>query len=100
MAQFNALVERYTDSEEKLDFRAGLVCAVIANVNRGKGKTFKPQDFMPGKKKGKLPTIEEMRLMNIAAGGKDIAPEEVPGDISMEEAKAKMALLKEESNGK
>ena len=44
---------------------------------------------------GKLPTLEEMRLINIAAGGKDIPQEVVVKDISIKEAQAKMAALKE-----
>ena len=29
------------------NWRAGQVCATIANVHRGKGKAYKPDDFMP-----------------------------------------------------
>lgn len=34
--------------EARADHRTGLVCSVIANVNRGRGKApFSPLDFMP-----------------------------------------------------
>ena len=34
--------------DERADVRAGMVCAVVHNVNRGKrGKAAKPTDFMP-----------------------------------------------------
>jgi len=61
-AQFEALAKRYADREEMLDYRTGLVCAVLANLYRKKGKRpFKPQDFMPkGRKPKRKQTPEEM----------------------------------------
>ena len=39
--------------EERSDWRSGSVCATLANVNRGKkGRTYKPEDFMPKFKQG------------------------------------------------
>lgn len=64
-----------------LDFRVGLVCALIANVNRNpkkQPKAFKPQDFMPkrGRKRKKKQEPEEMiaqlKIMNAAFGGEEI----------------------------
>lgn len=42
-----ALLERRSQAEEVKDYRAGMICAVIANLLTGKGKKYKPQDFMP-----------------------------------------------------
>lgn len=92
LVQFNALVEQYNQVQEVLNFRTGLICAVIANVNRDPKKrrrAFKPRDFMPGKKsqQGKLPTIDELRMMNIAAGGEDVFFEKKTKELSQEELK-------------
>ena len=48
--------------EEKADIRAGLICSIIANCNRGKnGKTYKVSDFVKIKHKHKKKqTPEEM----------------------------------------
>lgn len=51
-AKFTAMLNVCNKVEEfnhnKADYRAGLICATLANVNRGKkGKTFKASDFFP-----------------------------------------------------
>ena len=38
---------QYLFSEDRADLRAGIVASVIANVNAGKGKRYKPADFIP-----------------------------------------------------
>lgn len=66
--------------KEQSDYRAALVCSVIANCRmRGKddNKIFTPNDFMPGRKhKKKEQTPEEMlaiaKMLNAAFGGKVI----------------------------
>jgi len=47
---------------ERQDYHAGLICAVLANINRDpkRSKVFTPQDFMPGKTEKKQQTAEEM----------------------------------------
>ena len=79
MAQLDALAERYRDNQEWLDFRAGLICSVIANCNRTSGsKTFSPEDFMSTKHHDadnlleQSPDAQLRRLLqlNAAAGGK------------------------------
>ena len=63
--------------QERGDLRAGIVASVIANTQRGKGKAFTPQDFMPQfeapKRKKKKQTPQEMqsilRLFTVASGG-------------------------------
>jgi len=45
-----------------MDYRTGLICAVLANINRDskkQHKAFKPQDFMPIKAQ-KVQTPEQM----------------------------------------
>jgi hypothetical protein len=53
--------------EQRADWRAGMICAVIANSFRDpkKGKTFKPEDFMPriGKKKGGQTTEDQLGMV-------------------------------------
>ena len=46
---WGVLVEGYKERERRLDYRNGLLCAVIANCQRDpkKGRPFQPQDFMP-----------------------------------------------------
>lgn len=63
--------------EYRADLRAGIICSVIANVNRGKKqKAFKPTDFMPETAKKKPQTWEEqlsmVEILNAAFGGKDL----------------------------
>jgi len=62
-----------------LDYRTGLICAVIANVNRNPKKRhtpFKPSDFMPKREfeESKVQNPEQMmqkiKLINAAMGGK------------------------------
>jgi len=78
-AQFNALVKRKMIDEEQKDYRTALICSVIANVFRDKKKRrkpFKPQDFMPQRRKQKRKqTWQEqlalVQILNVAFGGKD-----------------------------
>lgn len=64
--------------EQKLEqHRTAQICATIANfvpMRSKKGKTFKPDDFMPKEKK-KPQTAEQMlkivEMMNKALGGED-----------------------------
>jgi len=75
MAQYNALGKRYAEREEWLDYRTGLICSVLANINRDpkKQKAFKPQDFMPQRKESKKQDpqdfLTQMRMWNAALGG-------------------------------
>lgn len=50
MKEFTALTERYKSAKRWLDYRAALVCAVMANMWRDtkkKREPFSPADFMP-----------------------------------------------------
>lgn len=46
------------------DLRTGMICALLANINAGKGKTFKVTDFLPNVyQPPKRQTSEEMFAM-------------------------------------
>ena len=71
--EFGALRGRLNDANEWLDYRAALVCSVIANVFRSKTtRLFKPDDFMP-KRGTREQTPEQIlatvELLNAAFGG-------------------------------
>ena len=54
LAQFNALVDQYKAKERAKSYRAAMICAVIAEVNRDRKKRkkpFTPEDFLPREKK-------------------------------------------------
>lgn len=76
-AEFVALVERYKEEQTWLNWRAALVCAVLANIYRDtkrKSQPFTPEDFMPGHEKEEPQTVEQMestlKMLTIAHGGK------------------------------
>lgn len=73
LKEFNALVERRKNEQEWLNYRAALICTVLANIWRGKNtKVFKPEDFMPGKKhEGQTPEqmLTTVQMLNAAFGG-------------------------------
>jgi len=82
-AQFDALCQRHREQEERADWRAGLICSVLANIHRDpkRSRTFKPQDFMPvyaksteGKPQevSENQMLEQMMLMNTLLGGKTV----------------------------
>ena len=57
--QFAALMERHEEAQEWEDYRAGVVACTIVNMLKTKGgKTYKPEDFMPTKRR-KQQTWEE-----------------------------------------
>ena len=75
LKEFNALSERQKDAQEWLDYRTGLLCSVIANVNRDrkkKSQPFTPSDFMPRKASGgQTPEqiLATVKMLNAAFGG-------------------------------
>ena len=60
LKEFNYLCDRHNEERRANLYNSALICSVIANVNRKKGKSFKPSDFMPKIEKKKQMTIEEM----------------------------------------
>jgi len=76
MKEFNALIIRYDNNHDWLNYRAALICSVLANIWRGKSKRiFKPADFIPGTIQGKQKpqTSKQMlatvKMLNAAFGG-------------------------------
>lgn len=74
-----AQIKKSEHQNEREDYRTGLICATIANVNRPKGKTpYKPQDFMPRKRRklttneifNKLFAITQMHNGNVNIAGR------------------------------
>lgn len=69
-------MERYIQEQEEQDFRAAIICSIIANVNRDpkkRQKAFEPKDFMPQRRPRKVKTDdktkEDLYALNIALGG-------------------------------
>ena len=59
--EFNMLLERHKQKLSAENYNSALICSVIANVHRQKGKTFQPSDFMPKEViKKKIMPIDEM----------------------------------------
>ena len=55
------LLERHKQKQSADMYNSALICSVIANVNRQKGKMFQPSDFMPKETiKKKIMPIDEM----------------------------------------
>lgn len=76
MREYDALLARAQVSIERADLRAGIIASTIANVFRGKGGAFKPQDFMPSqekpqKKRSSQDLLQTVEMLNAAFGGKD-----------------------------
>lgn len=76
--EFVALLKRYIDGQELLNYRTGLVCATLANLWRdSRTKPYTPQDFMPGHapvhgRSQQTPEqmLEMVKILNAAFGGK------------------------------
>ena len=62
MNQITALIERKKEDEKRQEYLSALICSVLANINRGKGKSFSPADFMQKEEKKKQ-NIDEMIVM-------------------------------------
>ncbi len=74
LEEFNSLCHRHKEKQRAELFNSALICSVIANVNRGKGKAYTPLDFMPKEKKKPKPmSINEMvdllKQVTLAHGG-------------------------------
>lgn len=69
--------DAYRHQQEKADFRAGVVAATIANVNRDPKKRkrpYRPQDFLPRYGRSVQTSAQQLRvieLLNAALGGED-----------------------------
>lgn len=73
LKEFNLLVKRHKNKLSAELYNSALICSIIANVNRGKGKPFQPSDFMPKENKRKKMSINEMlgalKAITVNAGG-------------------------------
>jgi hypothetical protein len=72
LKQFNYLCERHNKAKRADMYNSALICSVIANVNRKKGKSFKPTDFMPKEKQKKMSVnemFEVLKQVTLANGG-------------------------------
>ena len=55
--------------DERQDLQAGIIACTIANANSAKGKSFKPEDFMPYATEQREQTTDDMKaLLNTMAG--------------------------------
>jgi len=74
MREFSALSDRWKDAKDWLDYRAALVCSVMANMWRDPKKTkfISPDEFMPKKpniKQSAEQMLANVKLLNSAYGG-------------------------------
>jgi hypothetical protein len=63
------LTEQYISEQETLDYRAALICSIIAEVNRDRKKRSKPytaKDFMPERRAKKKQHISDTQMLNRA----------------------------------
>ncbi len=62
MRELDALIARHNSRQERADYRAALVCSLIANVNRDpkrQPRAFEPSDFMATRSIRNAEPIEE-----------------------------------------
>jgi len=77
LAQFDALGKRYLEERKQLDYRAALVCSILAETNRDRKKRTKaytPADFMPKQRTKRVKITnekiaEKIKDMNTILGG-------------------------------
>lgn len=77
MAQYNALAERYKEDQKKLNYRAAMICSILAEIYRDRKKrpkAFTPNDFMPQEKKGPMDTQQmssAIKDITLTLGGEE-----------------------------
>ena len=77
LVQLNALIKQNNLSERARNWRAALICSVLANIYRNPKKKvnpFEPEDFMPNPKKvsrkmSEQEMLTQLELMNASFGG-------------------------------
>jgi len=70
LREFNALVERYAEEQDWLNYRAAMVASVIASGLSG--KEFQPKDFMPQKQsEPQTPDqiYQQLKIFSVLLGG-------------------------------
>jgi hypothetical protein len=63
LKQYYFLVQAHEQQQKREQYRFALVCSVIANGNRSKGRPFKPDDFMPREPKKKQSWQEQLQVI-------------------------------------
>lgn len=56
-------MQAYEQQQKREHYRFAMICSIIANVNRSKGKTFKPDDFMPREPKKRQTWQEQLQVI-------------------------------------
>jgi hypothetical protein len=57
------LVKAYEQNAKRDHYRFALLCSVIANANRSKGRPFRPEDFMPREPKKKQTWQQQLQFL-------------------------------------
>ena len=74
LSEWMAYAQMEPFGEERADLRAAIVAMTVANVNRGKGRAAKVEDFMP--KFDREPDGDQMKFtaerLNAMFGGRDL----------------------------
>ncbi len=73
-AEWGCICEAQEIREERVDCRAALICAVLANCHRDpKSRPLRPADFMPRKRRQQTPEdmFAMVKALNALYGGKD-----------------------------
>lgn len=68
LAQLGSLAQRYKNDQRRGDYRAALVCSVIAEVYRDRkhrSKPFTPDDFMPREEPEKMSNPHVKRSLEL-----------------------------------
>lgn len=68
-------VEMFEKKEEQEWWRSAIISSTIANfsMNRKRGTSYKPKDFMPKKRQTKDDMLAEVRRLNALFGGKEVS---------------------------
>ena len=75
LKEFNALSERYKESQNWLNHRSAMICAVVANTvpqKKGRRKTWVPNDFMPTQERRQMTDKQmfaQIEAINSMLGG-------------------------------
>lgn len=65
LKEYYHLTKAYEAQAKRENYRFALVCSVIANANRSKGRPFKPDDFMPKERKKKQTWQEQLKFLEM-----------------------------------
>jgi hypothetical protein len=63
LREYHYLSKSHEAGAKREHYRFALVCSVIANAHRSKGKPFKPDDFMPRERRKKQTWQEQLQVL-------------------------------------